>query len=89
MLAPRDVSFFLNNALKASHGLAELDAEQPLPDRVAEMPDLVKGRFVALEPAAVQEIAAAWKRVMILNSTSVLYSFTLDPDTGEFTARKR
>ena len=42
-----------------------------------------------LVPSAAHEIEAAWKRVMILNQTEVLYTFTFDAQTGAFTARKR
>lgn len=89
MLAQQDVSIFLNNALKATHRLAELDLEVPLPDAIREMPEQVSGRFVGLDSSATQEIHAAWKRVMILNPTAVLYTFTFDPQTAGFTARKR
>jgi hypothetical protein len=51
------------------------------------MPDQVSGRFVSLDSPA--EVAAAWKRVMILNETQVLYTFAYDPATAAFTARKR
>ncbi len=87
MLAPRDVSVYLNNALKATHQLAELDSD--LPECIREMPDQVTGQFVNLDSSVTQEMAAAWKRVIILNTTEVLYSFTLDPATGNFVAHKR
>ncbi len=89
MLAPRDISVYLNNALKATHQVAELDSDTDLPENIREMPDEVSGHFVNLDPPLTQEMATAWKRVMILNSTQVLYSFTFDPATGRFTAHKR
>jgi hypothetical protein len=87
MLPPQDVSIYLNNALKPTHTLAELDRDASLPPSVAEMPDQVSGRFVSLDSPA--EVATAWKRVMIFNETQVLYTFTCDPGTAAFTARKR
>ena len=51
------------------------------------MPDQVCGKFVSLDSPA--EVASAWKRVMIFNETHVLYTFTFDPATAAFTARKR
>ncbi len=87
MLASRDVSVYLNNALKATHQVAELDSD--LPELIREMPDQVSGHFVNLESSATAEMTAAWKRVVILNSTQVLYSFSFDPATGNFLARKR
>jgi hypothetical protein len=89
MPAPHDISVYLNNALKPSHQLAELESDVPLPDIIREMPDEVSGHFVNLDPAIQGEMAAAWKRVMILNTTQVLYSFTFDPATARFQARKR
>ncbi|MGA2726040.1 MAG: hypothetical protein ABSG79_26990 [Bryobacteraceae bacterium] len=89
MLPPQDVSIYLNNALKSTHTLAELDRDASLPLSVAEMPDQVSGRFVSLDPPAAQEVASAWKRVMIFNETQVLYTFTYEPATAAFTARKR
>jgi hypothetical protein len=53
------------------------------------MPDQVSGQFVGLEATANQEIAAAWKRVMIFNATDVLYTFTFDSQASRFAARKR
>jgi hypothetical protein len=87
MVAARDVSVYLNNALKATHRVAELDSD--LPENIREMPDQVTGHFVNLDSSVTQEMAAAWKRVIILNTTEVLYSFTLDPATGNFVAHKR
>ncbi len=87
MLPPQDVTIYLNNALKPTHTLAELDRDASLPPSVAEMPDQVSGRFVSLDSPA--EVAGAWKRVMIFNETQVLYTFTYDPATAAFTARKR
>jgi hypothetical protein len=89
MLAPQTISIYLNNALKATPEMAELDCEVVLPNEVRDMPDSVTGRFVDLEPAVAHEIEAAWKRVMILNPTQVLYTFTYDPASGRFSARKR
>ena len=89
MHAPQDVSIYLNNALKPTHQMAELDSDTDLPETVREMPEDVSGHFVSLEAPLAGEIAAAWKRVMILNPTQVLYTFTFDPETGKFTAHKR
>ena len=89
MPAPRDVSVFLNNALKATHVMAELDSDTPLPEVIRDMPENVSGCFAALDEAAAAEIASAWKRTMIFNQTQVLYTFTFDAPTGKFTARKR
>jgi hypothetical protein len=89
MLAPQNVSVYLNNALKPTPQLAEIDSDTPLPELIREMPDLVSGHFLNLEGPLAGEIAAAWKRVMILNSTQVLYTFTFDAQTGSFVARKR
>ncbi len=87
MLPPQDVSIYLNNALRPTHTLAELYRDASLPPSVAEMPEQVSGRFVSLDSPT--EVATAWKRVMILNETQVLYTFTYDPATAAFTARKR
>jgi hypothetical protein len=89
MLPPQDVTIYLNNALKATHTLAELDRDASLPPSVAEMPDQVSGRFVSLDLPAVHEVEGAWKRVMIFNETQVLYTFAYDSATAVFTARKR
>lgn len=89
MLAPLDISIYLNNALKAKHLMAELESDTPLPDVVREMPDRVSGQFVSLDDATKAEIASAWKQTMILNATEVLYTFTFDAGTGKFLARKR
>ncbi len=89
MLAPQDVSVYLNNALKPTHQLAELDSATALPEVIRDMPDQVSGHFVNLDHAVQEEIAAAWKKVIILNSTQVLYSFTFDPASDTFQARKR
>ncbi|MBZ5619600.1 MAG: hypothetical protein LAQ69_12885 [Acidobacteriia bacterium] len=89
MLAPQNISIFLNNALKPTPHTAELDSDAALPEAIRDMPDQVSGHFVGLEESASHEIAAAWKRVMILNPTQVLYSFTFDPESGKFTAQKR
>ena len=89
MLTPQDISVYLNNALKPTHRMAELDSDTALPEVIREMPDQVSGHFVDLDSDSVQEIAGAWKKVMILNSTHVLYTFTFDPGTATFSARKR
>jgi hypothetical protein len=83
------ISVFLNNALKATPQLAELDCENALPEIIREMPDEVHGHFVEMDAARSQEMSAAWKRVMMFNSTHVLYSFRYDPATGDFIATKR
>ncbi|HUI54654.1 MAG TPA: hypothetical protein VLY04_06760 [Bryobacteraceae bacterium] len=89
MLAPQDVSIFLNNALKPDHHQAALDSDTALPDVIREMPDEVSGHLIDLDTATVHDIETAWKRVMILNATHVLYTFTFEPQTQTFTARKR
>jgi len=89
MHAPQDVQVFLNNALKATHQLAELECDAPLPEAIRDMPDQVSGHFLSLDATAAHDIEAAWKRVMILNPTQVLYTFTFDPATMTFSARKR
>jgi hypothetical protein len=87
MLAPQSISVYLNNALKATPQMAEL--ESPLPDAIRDMPEEVHGHFVELDASLAHEIEVAWKRVMILNTTHVLYSFRYDPATAEFVATKR
>ena len=89
MLAPQKISIFLNNALKPTSVPIELEGEAPLPEAIREMPDQIAGRFVELDEAATHNIEAAWKRVMILNSTQVLYSFNFDAPSRRFTAWKR
>ena len=89
MMAPQSISVYLNNALKPTPELVELDGERALPDVIRDMPEEVTGHFVALDPAVAHDIEAAWKRVMILNATQVLYTFTYSPETKTFTARKR
>lgn len=89
MLAAQTISVFLNNALKATPQVAELDCESPLPEAVREMPEEIHGHFVEVDPALAHDIEAAWKRVMMLNSTHVLYSFRYDAATGDFVATKR
>jgi hypothetical protein len=89
MVAVQDAKVFLNNALRPTLMPIQLDGEAALPDVIREMPDQITGQFVGLEPAANQEIAAAWKRVMIFNATDVLYTFTFDAAAGRFAARKR
>jgi hypothetical protein len=89
MPVPLDVSIFLNNALSAKHLRAELESDTPLPETIREMPESISGQFVALDESGAAEIAAAWKQTMILNTTRVLYTFTFDPASGKFAARKR
>ena len=89
MLPPQEVSIYLNNALKASHELAELELDEPLPEACAAMPASVHGRFVGLAADREEAIRTAWKRVMILNPTEVLYTFTFDPASGGFAATIR
>ncbi|MBZ5726219.1 MAG: hypothetical protein LAP87_14625 [Acidobacteriia bacterium] len=89
MPVPQDVSIFLNNALTPTHNLAEVECGAGLPEAIRDMPEEVSGRFVALDPSLVHDIEAAWKRIMILNATRVLYTFTYDSQTGGFTAHKR
>lgn len=89
MLAPQNISIFLNNALKPTPQMAELDSDAALPEAIRDMPDRVSGHFVGLDDSATHEIAAAWKRVMILNPTQVLYTFTFDSESGKFAAQKR
>ena len=89
MIAAQDSKIFLNNALRPTHLPVELDGENPLPDAMKDMPDQISGQFVGLEATANQEIAAAWKRVMIFNATEVLYTFTFDSQASRFAARKR
>jgi hypothetical protein len=83
------ISIFLNNALKPTAVPAEIDSDAPLPGTIREMPEQVGGRFVDLGPETSHDIEAAWKRVMILNDTQVLYTFSFDPLTMKFAARKR
>ena len=89
MIAPQNVSIFLNNALKATPFLAELNSDTALPETIRDMPDRISGHFVSLDPDTTQNIVSAWKRVMILNATDVLYTFTFDAQTANFTAQKR
>ncbi len=89
MIAVQDIKIFLNNALRPTMVGIELDGDAPLPNVIRDMPDQVTGQFVGLEAAANQEIAAAWKRVMIFNATDVLYTFTFDASASRFSARKR
>jgi hypothetical protein len=89
MIAVQDAKIFLNNALKPTRMPIEVDGEAPLPDAIRDMPDQITGQFVGLDPAANQEIATAWKRVMIFNATEVLYTFTFDAAASRFAARKR
>jgi hypothetical protein len=89
MMAPQSISVYLNNALKPTPELVELDGEAMLPDVIRDMPEAVTGHFVALDSGVAHDIEAAWKRVMMLNATHVLYTFTYDPVTGTFSAFKR
>jgi hypothetical protein len=89
MLAPLEVSVYLNNALKAKHVMAEVDSDTPLPETIREMPEQVSGRFVGLGEPEANEIASAWKQTIIFNATQVLYTFKYDPGTGTFAARRR
>ena len=89
MNAPQTVSLYLNNALRPTPQMAELDSETALPETIRDMPDLVSGHFLDLPPAAATEIAAAWKKVVMLNATQVLYTFTFEAESGKFSARKR
>ena len=45
MPAPVDVSIFLNNALKATHLMAELESDTPLPEAIREMPERISRTF--------------------------------------------
>ena len=89
MPASQDISLYLNNSLAPTHEIVELDGEMALPDVIREMPDQVSGHFVALEPNVAHDIEAAWKRVMVLNATRVLYTFSYDAASQRFTAVKR
>jgi hypothetical protein len=89
LMAPQSISVYLNNALKPTTELVELDGEGALPNVIRDMPEEVTGHFVALDPAVAHDIEAAWKRVMMLNATHVLYTFTYNPATGTFAAHKR
>ena len=59
MLAPLEVSVYLNNALKARLLMAEVDSDTPLPDVIREMPEQVSGHFIGLDEPAVAEIGRA------------------------------
>jgi hypothetical protein len=89
MLAPQTISLYLNNALKPISQDAELNCEAALPDVIREMPEDIAGHFTNLDDATAHEIEAASKRVMILNATRVLYTFTYDAALKTFTAHKR
>ena len=89
MLAPLEVSIYLNNALSAKHLSAELESDTPLPDAIRDMPETVSGYFKELDEPTRSEIASAWKQTMILNKTRVLYTFTFDAATGKFYGRRR
>ena len=89
MLPAQTIKVFLNNALRPTIMPAELEADNPLPEVMRDMPDQVAGHFVDLDPTASQEMASAWKRVAIFNNTDVLYTFNFDSQTSGFSARKR
>jgi hypothetical protein len=89
MLAPLEVSIFLNNALSATHVTAEIDSDTPIPESSRDMPSQVSGRFAGIDNATSDEIVKSWKRVMRLNETPVIYDFQYDPAAGTFTARRR
>jgi hypothetical protein len=89
MLPAQTISVYLNNSLNATPQLAELDCASPLPDVIRDMPEEVHGHFVDVAPELAHEIEAAWKRVMMLNATHVLYTFRYDGATGNFVATKR
>jgi hypothetical protein len=90
MSAPQQlISVYLNNALRPTPELVELDGESHLPEEIREMPDDVSGHFVSLEPEVAHDIESAWKRVMMLNATQVLYTFSYDAASQRFSARKR
>ena len=89
MIGPQSISIYLNKALKPTDISAELDCEAPLPETVRDMPDVIGGRFVEVDEAEAEQIKAAWKRVMTLNATQVLYTFSYDPPTHQFKATKR
>jgi hypothetical protein len=89
MLAPQDISIFLNNALKPDHYQAELDCDTPLPESIRDMPEEVAGHLLGLDAPTVHDIETAWKRVMIMNATKVLYTFTFDSGDQTFLAHKR
>jgi len=89
MLAPQTISVYLNNALSPTPELVELDGVATLPEEIRDMPQEVSGHFVSLEPDIAHDIEGAWKRVMMLNATHVLYTFSYDAATQRFSARKR
>ena len=55
MLAPLEVSIFLNNALSATHVTAEIDSDTPLPESSRDMPSQVSGRFAGIDVATSDE----------------------------------
>ena len=89
MLAPQTISVYLNNSLSPTPQMAEVESESALPGVIGEMPEEVHGRFLGLDSTLAHDMEAAWKRVMILNATQVLYTFTYDPATAGFVAHKR
>jgi hypothetical protein len=89
MLAAQNIKIFLNNALRPTMMPAELEADNPLPAAIRDMPETVDGRFVDLDSASRHDIESALKRVVIFNDTQVLYTFSFDSQTSRFSARKR
>jgi len=89
VLPAQNIRVFLNNALRPTMMPAELEADNPLPEAIRDMPDQVAGRFVDLDTTKRQDIESALKRVVIFNDTQVLYTFTFDSQTNRFSARKR
>ncbi len=89
MAVAQEISIYLNNTLKPTKVPVELEREEPLPEEVRYMPDTIMGRFTGLDTDSVHDIETAYKRVMILNSTQVLYTFIFEPQTCGFKAIKR
>lgn len=64
----------------------------PAKNRVRVQPELTGGEPLLRkdwDASLMHAIEVAWKRVMILNPSHVLYTFTFDPQTSAFAARKR
>jgi hypothetical protein len=89
MAVAQEISIYLNNTLKPTLVPVELEREDALPEQVKDMPDTVTGRFTGLDVDSAHDIETAWKRVMTLNSTHVLYTFMFEPQTCKFKALKR
>ncbi len=89
MAVAQEISIYLNNTLKPTKVPVELEREDALPAAVREMPDTITGRFTSLDAEAAHEIETAWKKVMTLNETQVLYSFNFEPQGYRFKALKR